>query len=446
MERPALRSRPSRVACLVCLCSAAASLLGGCSDPSDQNSLTLPNDIGGQPGAGAAGANSSGAPAYVAGATSTAGAGSGGAELSGGAGGLPPSAGAAGAAQGAGGGVAGMAGSSSTAGAAGSGDSTVDVPLDPALLSKCSGTNPIVCKFDALNGNYDVTAEVGDAAVAATSRLSAETLHYQGPAVDTAAGTFKKLTFTVNVRMEKHDGGQSAPANILDVAISSKTGAPKLHGIGFRAAKDAITLFYAGDSTACDWVDSNTSNLGPGETGSAQALSMYLKPGVAVANYADSGETAGGFYSKFFDPYATSLFKEGDFVFVQFGTNDSKDAATTANSGKVYKDNLMKYVTAARAKKAIPVILTPVSRKGGTAANPGFQGLDQAARDFATAQNVALIDMTALSRAYYATVTDKNSLFVDSGTHFSELGATGVAATLSKAIQGSALTLKAFVK
>ncbi|MEO6598891.1 MAG: GDSL-type esterase/lipase family protein [Polyangiaceae bacterium] len=441
-----MRSCPSRVASLFCLYSTAAILLG-CSDPSDQNKPTLPYSSGGQPGAGggAAGASSSGGPAYVAGANSTAGDGSNGAELGGGAGALPASAGAAGAAQEGGG--AGMNGLPSTAGAAGTdGDIISDVPLDRALLSKCSGSNPILCKFDAPNGNYDVTAEVGDAAVAATSRLSAETLHYQGPAVDTAAGTFKKLTFTVNVRMEKHDGGQSAPASVLDVTISSKTGAPKLHGIGFRPAKDAVTLFYAGDSTACDWVDSNTSNLGPGETGSAQALSMYLKPGAAVANYADSGETAGGFYSKFFDPYATALFKEGDYVFVQFGTNDSKDAATTANAGKVYKDNLMMYVTAARAKKAIPVILTPVSRKGGTADSPGFAGLDQAARDLAAAQGVALVDMTALSRAYYATVADKNALFVDSGTHFSELGAAGVAATLSNAIQSGTLTLKAFVK
>lgn len=436
--------RPPRVPHLVCVCLAVALLLGGCSG--DQNPAASPANSAGQTSGGADNAGSSGSPAYAAGAGSTSGAGSGDLEPSS-AGGPLASAGSAGAAlagQG-GSGASGTSGAPNTAGAAGT-DASDSVPLDPALLSKCTGTNPIVCTFDAPNGNYDVTAEVGDSAQAATSRLSAETLHYQGPAVDTAAFVFQKLTFTVNVRMEKHDGGQSAPGNILDLMISGKGAAPKLHGIGFRAAKNSITLFYAGDSTACDWVDSNTSNLGPGETGSAQALSMYLKPGIAVANYADSGETAASFYSKFFDPYATSLFKEGDFVFVQFGTNDSKDAATTANGGKVYQDNLMKYVTAARAKNAIPVILTPVSRKGGTAADPGFQGLDQAARDFAAAQNVALIDMTALSRAYYASVTDKNALFVDSGTHFSELGATGVASTLAKAIQGSTLALNAFVK
>ena len=51
---------------------------------------------------------------------------------------------------------------------------------------------------------------------------------------------------------------------------------------------------------------------------------MYLKPGIAVANYADSGETAGGFYTKFF-PAARTAMKAGDYLFIQFGHNDQKD-------------------------------------------------------------------------------------------------------------------------
>jgi lysophospholipase L1-like esterase len=345
------------------------------------------------------------------------------------------------------GGGSGVGGSAATAGSgtAGSGTSGSDVPLDPTLLSKCTGTSPIKCTFNAPNGNYDLTAQVGDPTSAGTSQLSAETRHNQGPPVQTAAGAYALLTFTVNVRAEKHDGGQSAPANILDVVIAGA--APKLHGIGFRAAPNTPTIFFAGDSTAADWVDSNSSsqftlNNVPGETGWAQALSMFLKPGIAVANYADSGETAGSFYTKFFSPDATNVIKAGDYVFIQFGTNDAKATADVA----AYQSNLMKYVTVARGKNATPVILTPVSRKTGTAADPGFAGLDDQARTLAAAQNVALIDMTVLTRAYYATVADKNSLFSDTGTHFSELGATGVANVAATALKASALPLKVFVK
>ncbi len=343
-------------------------------------------------------------------------------------------AGAAGASIAGGGGSAGRGGPD---GGAGSSTNT-DVPLDPALLSKCTGTSPIVCALDAPNGNYDVTVEIGDASRAASSQVAAETRHYAGPALATAAGTFASVSFTVNVRQEKHDGGQSAVADVLDLSIGGSS--PKLHGLGFRPAPNSITIFVAGDSTVCDWVATNTSAGAADQAGWAQELSMYLKPGVAVANYADSGETAGGFYTKFFPPARTAM-KAGDYLFIQFGHNDQKNAADITN----YKSNLTKYVTDARAKNVTPVIFTPVSRSGGSAANPGFAGLEKQASDLATELGVALVDLTSLSRAYYATLPDKNALFID-GTHFHEVGAIGVAGVVAQALKSGTLPLHTFVK
>jgi lysophospholipase L1-like esterase len=187
-------------------------------------------------------------------------------------------------------------------------------------------------------------------------------------------------------------------------------------------------------------VASNSSALADDETGWAQALSMYFKAGLAVANYADSGETAGGFYTKFFPAVRTAM-KAGDYLFISFGHNDQKNQADVDN----YKANLMKYVADALRKSATPVILTPVSRSGGSSANPGFAGVDQLARDVAMEENVALIDLTALSRTYYTTVPDKNALFID-GTHFHEVGAIGVASVIAQAVKNGNLPLKAFVK
>ena len=84
-------------------------------------------------------------------------------------------------------GIGGFAGVGGAGGAGGSG-SIANVPLDPSLLSKCTGTNPIVCALAAPNGNYDVTVEVGAANSAGASQVAAETRHYAGPAVPTAAG------------------------------------------------------------------------------------------------------------------------------------------------------------------------------------------------------------------------------------------------------------------
>jgi hypothetical protein len=59
---------------------------------------------------------------------------------------------------------------------------------------------------------------------------------------------------------------------------------------------------------------------------------------------------------------------------------------------------------------------------------------------------VALIDMTTISRNYYATVANPATLFADSGTHPTEIGAIGIAAAAGVAIKASSLPLKDYVK
>ncbi len=334
----------------------------------------------------------------------------------------------------------GQVASGDPAGGGSAGADADRVPLAPSLLASCTGTAPILCALPAPNGNYDVTVELGDDVSEASSLLAAETRHYVAPELRTVAGGRELLTFTVNVRQEQHDGGQSAVAGILDLSISGS--APQLRGLGLRPAPNTITVFVAGDSTVCDWTAANTSAVRDDEAGWAQPLSMYFKQGVAVANYADSGETAADFYTKFF-PAARSAMKPGDYLFIQFGHNDQKPEN---NAAAGYKSNLLKYVNDAREREVIPVLFTPVSRKGGSVASPGFAGLDQEARDLAKAQGIALIDLTLLSLAYYASVPDKHALFVDGGTHLSDVGAIGVAGEVAAAIKASALGLRAFVK
>lgn len=380
---------------------------------------------GGAPGG--AGATSGGSPSG--GATSTGGAPAGG----GGAGGS--SAGSAGAGGDATGGAGGDGGGGATS--AGVGGAPDSVPLDPALLDDCTGTSPVACALDLSNGNYDITVELGSQGAPASSWVKAETRRFEVEETATLAGDYALFTFTVNVRQEQHDGGQSAPGNVLDLEIGGAT--PALHGLGVRPAPSAITVFVAGDSTVCDWDPSSSSSQAEDQAGWAQELSLYLGPGVAVANYADSGETAASFYSKFFGPARTAM-KAGDYLFIQFGHNDQKNAADVSG----YQDNLMRYVTDARDRDVTPVILTPVSRSSGSTANPGFEGLDQEARDLAAQENVALIDLTVLSREYYAAV-DKNTVFID-GTHFHEVGAVGVAGVVAEAIRSSDLPLRDYLR
>jgi lysophospholipase L1-like esterase len=231
----------------------------------------------------------------------------------------------------------------------------------------------------------------------------------------------------------------------LDLLIDAPAGgpAPRLRGVGVAAAPSLPTIFVAGDSTVCDWDPALAGILSPLERGWAQELSQFLTPGIAVADYADSGETAGSFYTKFF-PQARAAMRAGDYLFIQFGHNDQKSATDIAN----YQANLTAYISDARARNVTPVLFTPVARRTATTADPGFAGLDQQARDLAAAQNVALVDLTALAIAYYRTVANVQGLFATSteSTHFSETGATAIAGVVAGALKADTLPIHAFVK
>ena len=231
---------------------------------------------------------------------------------------------------------------------------------------------------------------------------------------------------------------------MLDLLIDGPPRPAPLHGLGVASAAAIPTLFVAGDSTVCDWDPALATIIDVLERGWAQELLQFLKPGIAVANYGDSGETAGGFYTKFFPQARDSPMRAGDTLFIQFGHNDQKDQASIDG----YKSNLMKYITDARAKGATPVLFTPVARKGASTANPGFAGLDQQVRELAAAQNVALVDLTTLAIAHYKTVANLSALFAPAGdsTHFSETGATQIAGLVAGALKSGTLPLRSLVK
>jgi lysophospholipase L1-like esterase len=324
------------------------------------------------------------------------------------------------------GGAGGSSGGSAGSGGGGGGSLVTPVPLDPALMSRCTGSKPIKCTFPVpADGNYNVTVELGSAQSASTSQVEAELARIVVPAVKLAAGAYSQQTFSVNVHNETHDD-YTAPDKQLDVLISGD--APALHGIGYAPA-NIPTLFVVGDSTVCDWPADRANR------GWAQEFSIYLKPGLAVANYADSGDTAASLYPKFTS--RGGMLKKGDYLFIQFGHNDMKSTSAVAS----YKANLMKYITDARNAMATPILFSPVARraylddqnKAVTLEDPGFNGLDQQARELAAAEKVAFVDLTTLAINYYATVNAK--ALMNDIAHFNTAGATAISKLVADALK-----------
>ncbi|MGR6919350.1 galactose-binding domain-containing protein [[Actinomadura] parvosata] len=300
---------------------------------------------------------------------------------------------------------------------------------DPALRSRCTGASPITCHLDVQPGNYDVTVVLGDPAAAGVTSVQAEARRTVLPAVSTAAGSYARYSFTLNVRQPEGQptgqGGTGKPG--LDLVFSGQ--APKLDGIGLAPASGPV-LYLAGDSTVCD------QPAAP-YTGWGQQLPQYFKLGLSVANYGDSGESSGSFLSNAaLFPAMKPLIKGGDTVLIQFGHNDK---STTASA---FASNLTSLVTQVRSRGGTPVLVTPPVRRlfaadgtlTSTALHVNGVGADLPAtmRQVAAAQDAPLIDLTAASKALVEGLGPGASAALyltelNDNTHFSAYGANEMA-------------------
>lgn len=120
------------------------------------------------------------------------------------------------------------------------------------------------------------------------------------------------------------------------------------------------TIYWAGDST----VQFNNIFSYP-QTGIGQVMPMFLKRDVKVDNRAVNGRSTKSFIDESRMPYIYDNITEGDFLFIQFGHNDEKinDPARYTHPNVEYIENLRKFVSVARNKKAHPVFITPLERR-----------------------------------------------------------------------------------
>lgn len=205
-----------------------------------------------------------------------------------------------------------------------------------------------------------------------------------------------------------------------------------------------IKIWMIGDSTMCLY-----SNRQAPITGWGMPFANYFDKTVTVDNRARAGRSTRTFLSEgLWKPVADSL-KEGDYVFIQFGHNDeAKEPQYAARYTPVpdYKTNLIKFITEARDKKAIPILVTPVSRrsfdKDGNAKETHVE-YTAAVFEVGTQYKVPVIDLDKKSRELYQLLGPNRvkylAMDVDSGehpnyprgqrdnTHFNEYGARRMA-------------------
>lgn len=203
-----------------------------------------------------------------------------------------------------------------------------------------------------------------------------------------------------------------------------------------------VTIWLIGDST----MSKKEVKAFP-ETGWGMPFAYFWDSTVKIENRAVNGRSSKSFIAENkWQPIVEKL-KEGDYVFIQFGHNDeSKDKGERYSTPEEYKLNLKKYVEDARAKRAIPILITPVARRkfdenGKVKESHGVY--PEMARQVARDNNVLLIDLDEKSKKLLSELGDSSSRLLynylapgehpnypegkQDDTHFSELGARKIA-------------------
>lgn len=188
---------------------------------------------------------------------------------------------------------------------------------------------------------------------------------------------------------------------------------------------------------------------------------------VRFENHAVNGRSTKSFRSLGHWDAMISRVKPGDYVFLQFGHNDSKvdDTIRYAPAQTAYRDNLTRFIAEIRAKGAQPVVLTPVVRRNFDKSGKFVDkhgDYPSVAREVAAAQKVPLIDLWAKSKGLLEKLGEEDSkaLFMNlrggiypkfpadkvDNTHFTPYGAGLIAALVSEGIRESTLPIRSFLK
>ena len=271
----------------------------------------------------------------------------------------------------------------------------------------CTSPKPFYFFVDLPEGNYRVKIHFGDPEGTSINTVKAESRRLMLHDVKTQKGESLTKTFTVNVRRPRINEKDSIRRKSREyvflnwddkLTLEFNNEKPCIQAVEREEIEDVTTVFLAGNSTVVDQEYVPWAAWG-------QMLPVFFNDQVAVANYAESGETMLGFIGRNRLKKVTSQIRPGDYLFIQFGHNDQKEHSSAyleAHTG--YKKYLGMFVDTARKYGATPVLVTSMHRrrfdKNGEIVNT-HGDYPQAVREVAEEKEVALVDLHAMSEQFY---------------------------------------------
>ena len=279
--------------------------------------------------------------------------------------------------------------------------------------AKCS-EQPFYVSADVAEGNYNVTVKLGARNGTSSNTVKAEGRRLMIEKVETARGKFETRTFTVNVRYSQIGPGNEvrlkpreigSPRWDRKLTLEFNGGHPCVASIEIAKAPSAVTVYLAGDSTVVDQDKEPWAAWG-------QMLPRFFQAGAAIANHAESGETLRSFVGEKRLEKVLSQIRSGDYLFIQFAHNDQKEGGNFADPFTSYKERLKMFIAETRKHGATPVLVTSMNRRTFDAAGKITNSLGdypEAMRQTAREENVALIDLNAMSKTLYEAIGEAES-------------------------------------
>lgn len=225
--------------------------------------------------------------------------------------------------------------------------------------------------------------------------------------------------------------------------------------LSFIGLPPKLTVYLIGDSTMAI----KRPQAYP-ETGWGMPFVYFFDSTVTIDNRAMNGRSTKTFIEENRWQPVVDKLQEGDYVLIQFGHNDEVPTKKSYTPETDFRKNLLRFINESRAKKASPILITPVARRQFDSTGviqETHKTYSQLVRDVARETNVPLIDLDKNSQALLQKLGPETSKFLflhlnpgehpnypegkTDNTHFSELGARKMAELVLAEIKAQKLSL-----
>lgn len=269
------------------------------------------------------------------------------------------------------------------------------------------------------DGNYLVTVTLGNKKKAGQTVVRAESRRHYIDMVSTRKGQFETVSFVVNkhnpvingdvrVKLKPREVGYKNWDDSLSLSFCGPS--PAVQRIRIEPADNTATrpttVFLCGNSTVVDQEEEPWASWG-------QMITRWFTPQVAVANFAESGLSCTSFLAQLRLDKILSQLKQGDYVIVEFGHNDEKEKKAGDGAWYSYSRNLKIFVDRVREAGGHIIFCTPTARRFFNDDHQTIRNTHgdypEAMKTVARRENVPVIDLTAMSTAFYEALGEEGS-------------------------------------